>query len=668
MHSIETGCQCTKANPPNQGVTYIKVEAQQSDTQSVIVPTPSPKISLKRRQHQGLYLYRGSVFEFVKFKLDLSSSGRREASLCVVRLLEQRSLTSLVRPIDILRRGVLDQEVIKKGWKHRRKRQYLGEEVQRTKYEDDIMEKRYPKYKRNVARNQDSHKGLRKKKERWFRGRVGGRQGQKAAEVEEGIDPEGWISRAKKFFEIQNVAAGEKLRLTYISMEGGPSYWLRVWKNKTKNPSWKELTEALIRRFGGRDRGSVFDKLTQTTEVTETTAEKVAGVVAVRVDEVKNVGRENTLGEDHDEKVVTLASPSKVAKDAIFSGDKVVGCVVSDSNPVESVYRAREELLQDIKKVKKHSGVGENSSNWEQKGKEDAIDNNGAWKGAEKPIFLWVKREELTTYEGTDTPGQTTRAANASEVHNTKGSTKLHPNSEEKVVEGFKTWHKKSKNFFWKNLATTLLKIVEGNRRSILCESWAVVTQMEKFASIWSSCQNFVATRENEIKDEILRISENWAKRIQEEWKSLEEDLPSPKPPDLNWRAVASGFPSYDNTMMKRSHEIKLHSFNLEDKMDNDNEKPNQGTETISHWRDGPHPETRQINVIKIHIPYSSQEVLHDIQRIAQRFEEKIFTAATSQNQNPNVVCGGGGGSTIVSVSPVCLSGEKCDFKNYDNC
>ncbi|WVY99996.1 hypothetical protein V8G54_026857 [Vigna mungo] len=39
-HSIETGYQCTKANPPNQGgsgITYIKVEAQQSDTQSVIV-------------------------------------------------------------------------------------------------------------------------------------------------------------------------------------------------------------------------------------------------------------------------------------------------------------------------------------------------------------------------------------------------------------------------------------------------------------------------------------------------------------------------------------------------------------------------------------------------------------------------------------------------------
>ncbi|XP_052728003.1 uncharacterized protein LOC108324972 [Vigna angularis] len=72
--------------------------------------------------------------------------------------------------------------------------------------------------------------------------------------------------------------------------------------------------------------------------------------------------------------------------------------------------------------------------------------------------------------------------------------------------------------------------------------------------------------------------------------------------------------------------------------MDNDNGRPNQGTETISHWRDGLHPETRQIkfnmimDMLKRHVPYSSQEGLHELQCIAQRFEEKIFTAATSQS------------------------------------
>ncbi|KOM53380.1 hypothetical protein LR48_Vigan09g203900, partial [Vigna angularis] len=134
-------------------------------------------------------------------------------------------------------------------------------------------------------------------------------------------------------------------------------------------------------------------------ELIEAGFEKVVEVSAARVDIVTNVGRENTSGEDHDGKVLTLVSPSKVAKVVVFSGDRVVGCggnvktvkkgeellrpgvktVVSKSNPVEPVYRARENLLQDIiKKGKKHSG-----------------------------------------------------AANASAVQNTKGSTKAHPNIKE---------------------------------------------------------------------------------------------------------------------------------------------------------------------------------------------------------------------------------------------
>ncbi|WVZ26558.1 hypothetical protein V8G54_005102 [Vigna mungo] len=182
---------------------------------------------------------------------------------------------------------------------------------------------------------------------------------------------------------------------------------------------------------------------------------------------------------------MTLASPSKVAKVVVFSGNRVVGCggnvktvkkgeellrlggkaVVSKINPVESVYRAREDLLQDVKKGKKHSGGGENSSNWEQK-EEDAINNNGARKGEETLVFSWVKREKFTTYEGIDIQ-------------------------------------------------------VKGNRRSILCESWIAVTQMGRVEILHESLQvdravakSVVATRADEVRVEILRISQNWAKII----------------------------------------------------------------------------------------------------------------------------------------------------------
>ncbi|WVZ25730.1 hypothetical protein V8G54_004274 [Vigna mungo] len=64
---------------------------------------------------------------------------------------------------------------------------------------------------------------------------------------------------------------------------------------------------------------------------------------------------------------------------------------------------------------------------------------------------------------------------------------------------------------------------------------------------------------------EMTRMLE--ANRIREEWKSWEEKLPPPKPPNLTWRVVARGFPSCDNTMMKRSQEIKFQISNLEDKV-----------------------------------------------------------------------------------------------------
>lgn len=45
----------------------------------------------------------------------------------------------------------------------------------------------------------------------------------------EGTYPMGWIAKAKKFFYLQNVTKKEKMKLVYICMEGGASYWFRFW-------------------------------------------------------------------------------------------------------------------------------------------------------------------------------------------------------------------------------------------------------------------------------------------------------------------------------------------------------------------------------------------------------------------------------------------------------
>lgn len=77
----------------------------------------------------------------------------------------------------------------------------------------------------------------------------------------EGLDPMGWIARAEKFFEVQKVAEREKLRLAFICMEGSANYWYQFWKTKVPNPSWDEFRDVLVCRFGGRERGDVFEKL-----------------------------------------------------------------------------------------------------------------------------------------------------------------------------------------------------------------------------------------------------------------------------------------------------------------------------------------------------------------------------------------------------------------------
>jgi len=44
-------------------------------------------------------------------------------------------------------------------------------------------------------------------------------------------------------------------------MKGGANHWFKFWRKKSKNQSWEEFTEALIRRFGGRERSSIFERL-----------------------------------------------------------------------------------------------------------------------------------------------------------------------------------------------------------------------------------------------------------------------------------------------------------------------------------------------------------------------------------------------------------------------
>ncbi|WVY95107.1 hypothetical protein V8G54_034195 [Vigna mungo] len=448
--------------------------------------------------------------------------------------------------LNLLRKGLPDQELIKKGWRHGRKKQYLGEEDQRTENEHGRIENEHGRIE-----NEHDEKEMKEDK-----GEQNWRQEIELARFE-GMNPLGWISQRR-------IDSGW-LTSAWREAQSIEPFLERAERGINKGGLEEEIEAPVdgFARIRGQDRreenirGEEGNGANCDGDMGVTTAGKVKKVVAFTAADKVAKTVVFTVAEKV-AKAVVFTTAEKVAKVAIFSRDGVLGCGVN---------------VKTVKTGKKRSSGGENASNWEQKG-EDAIDNNGARKGEETPIFSWVKREGFITYEAIDTQDQTIGASNAFKVQDIKGSTKAHPNSKENVVQGCKTWHKKFKHLSWKKLAPTLLKIVEGNKRSSLCENWAALTQRGSVEILYESLQvdgaatkSVAATRADEFRVKILRTSQNWVKRIPEEWKSLEEDLPPPKPQDLNWRAASSGFPSYGNRLMKRSHEIKLSSSNLEDKV-----------------------------------------------------------------------------------------------------
>ncbi|KAL5576073.1 hypothetical protein UlMin_017772 [Ulmus minor] len=74
--------------------------------------------------------------------------------------------------------------------------------------------------------------------------------------------------------------------------------------------------------------------------------------------------------------------------------------------------------------------------------------------------------------------------------------------------------------------------------------------------------------------------------------------------------------------------------------MENNNWSPIQGGEPLmetTDWRTQLLPDSRQrivnkiMDTLKKHLPFSGQEGLHELEKIAERFEEKCYSAAASQ-------------------------------------
>lgn len=75
-----------------------------------------------------------------------------------------------------------------------------------------------------------------------------------------GDDPDSWLFRADRYFQIHKLTDCEKLTVTTISFEGLALNWYRSQEERDKFTNWLNLKERLLIRFRSIREGSLYGR------------------------------------------------------------------------------------------------------------------------------------------------------------------------------------------------------------------------------------------------------------------------------------------------------------------------------------------------------------------------------------------------------------------------
>ncbi|WVZ24510.1 hypothetical protein V8G54_003054 [Vigna mungo] len=355
----------------------------------------------------------------------------------------------------------------------------------------------------------------------------------------DGVDPLNWISKVDNFFELQGVSEEEKLCLAYISMERSAGFWFRFWREHTGNRTWTGLKEVMVLRFGGRNQGPIFERLATKynqplngKELLESNGSNARGLPEPNSSRLLDPN----VRERAEPKERGLAEPNgRVLREPIGSG-------LTNSN-VRGLPEPNDSGLtnSNVRGLPEPNGSELTNSNMrelpEANGRRLLDPNVREWaepkeRGPTKPNKRG--RPELTVRKLSEPNGLVLEGRMKVLVGRVDGRI----NALERTKNSLKLW------------------TIEKNRGLVIFDTLA---EGRERCEVWK-----------DIEDHFLKTYDSGKrvnKILNEEWKTLEEVLPPPKPPELNWRATASEYRPYDNMRMKGSQEIKFHSSNLEDKV-----------------------------------------------------------------------------------------------------
>ena len=66
-----------------------------------------------------------------------------------------------------------------------------------------------------------------------------------------GVDPLGWLARAKQYFHIHNTSETLKLQMALICMEGTALHWARWLEDQNPELTWTQFRKQLLHRYAG---------------------------------------------------------------------------------------------------------------------------------------------------------------------------------------------------------------------------------------------------------------------------------------------------------------------------------------------------------------------------------------------------------------------------------
>ncbi|KAL2460735.1 Mediator of RNA polymerase II transcription subunit 25 [Abeliophyllum distichum] len=78
--------------------------------------------------------------------------------------------------------------------------------------------------------------------------------------VFEGLDPDGWIYKAERYFAINQIVDKKRMEAIVVCLDGEALAWFQWEKKRRKLHSWEELKISMLERFRPSQEGSLEEK------------------------------------------------------------------------------------------------------------------------------------------------------------------------------------------------------------------------------------------------------------------------------------------------------------------------------------------------------------------------------------------------------------------------